>query len=151
MMFEGTGVVLADHPVRYGRTGLEGAAGITGDERMPVRQRFAIGDQTVGAGWWQPVDFRQRGGGQRNTVGHFTRTVGVITARAAVRIEEAAGDVGEFQLAGFIVAQFVQATAAATVAEGFPLHLGHLIEALDYPKRPGTRLRHGSNLAPIAS
>ena len=47
--------------------------------------------------------------------------MGVVAALATVQIQQAACDIGEGQDVGVVVAQFVQAAAAAAVAERFPL------------------------------
>ena len=71
---------------------------------------------------------------QLDAVRHPARAVRVVAALAGAEVEQPAGDVGERQLVGVVVAQLVQAAAAAAVAERFPLGAGHLLERLGLPE-----------------
>src|ERR1019366_589556 len=63
--------------------------------------------------------------------------IGVVLAAAGVKVQHMTGDLGERELVGRLVAQLVQAAAAAAVAERFPLRLVHVRQTLGLPKREG--------------
>lgn len=60
---------------------------------------------------------------------------GVVPATAGILIEEPAGDIRPRNRTGIAVFELVQATAAASVAKGFPFVLRHSIQSLLQPER----------------
>ena len=96
---------------------------------MPPRQVFTVGQQTVGTGGGHPVQLLHILRCQGDAVWHFHGAIGVVAALAGVTVQEAAGNVGIFQLARVFVFQLDEAAFRTSIAEGFPLlpaHVGHL-------------------------
>ena len=89
----------------------------------------------------QPVDRGHLLRRQADAVGHGAAAVGIIAATAGAEVEQTAGDVGETERAGVVVAQLVQAAAAAAVAQTLPLLARHLVEAFGHPEGGGRRHR----------
>ncbi len=82
----------------------------------------------------QPVDGAHLCRCQRDTIRHATLATRIVAAMAAVQIQQSAGNVGERQCAGVIVAQLMQATTATPIAEQFPFLVGHLLQRLGLPE-----------------
>ncbi len=108
--------------------------GIAGHQRMPPRQVLAVRQAAIRAGRRQPVDRAHFRRCQGHAIGHAAVAMRVIAALAGFQVQQAARDIGERQRAGVVVAQLVQATAAAAVAERFPLVVGHLLQR-SWPSR----------------
>ena len=107
---------------------------------------LALGKASISTRGWQPVDRAHFGRRQRDAIRHTAAAVRIVAALAAVQIQQSARDVGKRQRAGVVVAQFVQAAAAATVAQRFPLFAGHLLQCLGLPER--RRRSHGERRLP---
>src|SRR6185437_11672671 len=128
---------LAHRPPAHRDAGLVHRVRITRDQRVPPGEVLALGDPPIAAGGRQPVNRAHRRRGQVHAVGHPARAVGVVAAPAGFEVEQAAGDVGERQLAGVVVTQLVQAAPPAAVAQRLPLGAGHLLQRLGLPERGG--------------
>ena len=135
VVLERPGTPLADRPAAHGNARLVNRAGVAGHQRMPPGEPLALGNAPIRAGWWQPIDFAHRLGREPDAVRHPAGPVGVVAALAGPQVEQSARDVGERQVVGVLVAQLVQATAAAAIAEGLPLVAGHLLKLLALPER----------------
>ena len=102
---------------------------------MPPIESLPLGQAPIGAGGWQPIYVGQVGWGQLHAVRHPAAPVRVIAALAGFGIQQAAGNVGPPEGAGVVIAQLVQAAAAAAVTQRFPLRAGHFIERFGLPER----------------
>jgi hypothetical protein len=60
--------------------------------------------------------------------------VGIITALAAVSIQQHAGNIGEVYFSGVNILQFVQATTATAITEGLPFIVIQLVEWESLPE-----------------
>lgn len=130
-----TGMGFVYHLAAHRLTGLMHGGATAGDQRMPLWQALPLGQQPVGTGRGQPVILGNLVMGDLQTVRLFFKAVAVIGALAGLGVEQIAGDVGEHQLVGVLVNELVQAALAAAVAQGFPLHIRHLLQGLFLPKR----------------
>ena len=88
---------------------------------MPLWQRFAFCQQTVGTGRRQPVGIIEVLDCQGDAVGHLDGTIPVVGTLTAWNIEQAAVHVSEIDFARVSILKAVQAALGATVAQGFPL------------------------------
>ena len=95
----------------------------------------AGGDQAVGAGRRQPVEFREVVGGQAHAVMHPRGPICVVAAAAACAVEQAATDIGEVDGAVVLVLELDQAAAAAAVTQALPFRIIQLGERLGFPER----------------
>src|SRR5690606_41830180 len=70
----------------------------------------------------------------RDAIRHELRACRIRPAPAALRIEQAARDIGVMDLAGIGVLELVQAAAPAAVAERLPFLVRHLGKRLRFPE-----------------
>src|SRR6185437_8366185 len=96
----------------------------TRDERMPVEQVFALGDEPIGARHREPGEFANRGRRQSHAVGN----PGVAA----------------------LVLELDEATAAAAIAQALPFGEAHLVERLRPPEWLGLLVLRGHALWPKA-
>ena len=108
--------------------------GVSGDERVPVGQGASFVEQAVGAGVGHPVEVFGIFNGKYGAVGHEFVAVCIVGASAGGHVEQAAGDAGVMNIAGFFDFEFMDAAFCAPVAERFPLLLVHLFKRLSFPK-----------------
>ena len=102
---------------------------------MPVVEVAPFGDEAIGAGDRQPRKGPHLARRQTNAFRHHLRTMGIITATAALAVEQRAADVRVDDAAGILVFELVEAAAGTTVAQALPLCVGHLFEAFGAPER----------------
>ena len=119
---------LVDHPADHGKAGGLHRVRITAHQRMPFGQRPAVGAQAVGTGVGQLVENFGIVRADHQAAGHLADAVGIVATAALLRVELAAGHVGEEQLAGFLVLELEQAAATAAVTQGLPLVGRELME-----------------------
>ena len=122
MVFERARLPLVDHPPAHRDAGLvhrladcPRPAGATRRGRVPRR----AGDRRRRAAASRAR--RTASGVRRTQSGTWALAMRVVAAAAGFGVEQPAGDVGEGELAGVVVAQLVQAAAAAAVAQALPL------------------------------
>src|SRR6185312_4658519 len=115
------------------------------DERMPVEQVFALGDEPVGARHREPGEFANRGRRQSHAVGNPGVAALVIEAAAGLAVEQPAADVGEMNLA-ILVLELDEAAAAAAIAQALPFGEAHLVERLGPPEWLGLLVLRGHAL-----
>src|SRR4051812_40476714 len=108
---------------------------------MPPIEILPLGEKPIGAGGRQPgqgADGRRR---QPDTIRHLGLAVRIVSAAAALAIEERAADIGVEELACILVLELHEAAAAAAVAEAFPFLVAHGLQGLRLPEL--YRLVHG--------
>ena len=90
---------------------------LSADKWMPVFQRLAFTDQSIGTGSWQPRQllFVQRLDGE--TVRYLLESVAIIRTFARLCVEQAAGDASEVYLSRVLVFQLVHTASAAAIAQ----------------------------------
>src|SRR5262249_40378947 len=66
--------------------------------------------------------------------GNLLRSIGVVLTGAKAGIQKLAGNVGEIDLTGIFVLQFLQATACTAVAQALPFGIRHLLQGFGFPK-----------------
>ena len=146
MILKRAGRVLLHHLAGDRDPGTPRTVRIAGDQRVPARQILAFRQKAIGTGGRQPVDFPQGCGGEADAIGNALMAVLIIPAQSGPTVEQAAGDIGEGEFARVLVAELVQATTTASVAERFPLSRGHSFKRLGPPERPVLPTRHGAIL-----
>src|SRR5215510_3782932 len=122
------------HAPTHGDASFMHGVGIARDQRMPPIEIAAFGDETIATARRQPAEGSHIFGSEANAIGNLGGTVLVILAGTGARIEQAAGDVGEVDLAGILVFELFQAAARATVAQALPFGVGHFLQRLGFPE-----------------
>src|SRR5262245_16328329 len=117
---------------------------IAGDQRMPPCEVLAFSHQAVGAGWRQPPEPPDIARREPHAIPYLGMAMGIVAAAARCAVEQLATYVGEQCIISVLINKFVQATAAATVAQTLPLQARHLGHALAAPER-GVRVGHIGN------
>src|SRR4051812_17276156 len=97
---------------------------------MPIEQRLSVRPQAVCAAVGKPVETAEVRPVELHAVRDQLQPVLVIEAPAVAAVEQFAGDIGRVEHAGFLVLELVDAAAAATIAQGFPLAAIELAERL---------------------
>lgn len=95
-------------------------------ERVPFGQGFAFGQETVGAGGWQPIGIGQEFRGNRRALGDQAGTFVVPAAVAAAKIQQPTGHIGVIQGTRIRVFELVKTAFSTAIAEGLPHGHGHL-------------------------
>src|SRR5260221_6192968 len=121
MIFKLAGIVFAHRPAASRLTGLVHRLATAGDQIMPVAQRLAGGAQTIGTGSGEPIEPVELHGVELHAIGNKLQPVLVIDAAPVSTIEQLAGDIRRVELTRLFVFEFVDAAAAAAVAQGLPL------------------------------
>ena len=121
MVFQVVGLLFVDDPPADRMLRAQDAVGVPADQWMPFRQRFAFGQQTIGTGIRHPIEFFAVFRGQCDAIWDPGGAVWVVTATAAIEVQQVASNIGIPELAGRLVFQLVQAAFGATVTECFPL------------------------------
>ncbi len=106
-----------------------------GDEMVPPVKLLPLGQQPIGAGAGhegQVGDIRR---GDLHAIRYQLLPVLVASAATAERIEQVAGDIRMQDRPGILVLQLDQTAFAASVAERFPLRIGHLGQSFRAPER----------------
>src|SRR5690606_3734016 len=89
----------------------------------------------VGARLGQPIQRPHFLGRNGNAVRNVLLPLRVMRAAARAEIEQPTSKPGRVDLTRVLVLELEQAAASATIAEGFPLGIGHLLERLLFPER----------------
>ena len=92
------------------------AFGIAGDQRMPLRQRPALMQPSIGAGQRHPLQPLDVVGGQFDAVGDMLAAIDVVGAGAGLAVEQLAVHAGGDDLAAVLILEANQAAQAAAVA-----------------------------------
>ena len=92
------------------------ALAVAADQMMPGRQVHAELDQAVGARIGQPVEFAHIFGRDLDAVGHPGLAAGIVRAAVGAEVKQAAGGVGERDLARVLVLDPDLAAQTAAVA-----------------------------------
>ena len=135
MVFERTGVPFIDDAAAHGNAGAVHAIGIARYKWVPVWQVLPVIEPSIRAGWWQPIYVGQGFGCQADAIGYAAAPVCVVCALARLSVEQAARHVCPGNLAGVVIAQFVQAAPAAPVAQRLPFGARHFREGFGLPER----------------
>jgi len=110
------------------------AVRIARDQRVPVRQRLAFGQQTIGARRQQSVcvagEFRRH----LHTIRHQHVALFVAPALAVGRVVVPADDIGEIEFAAVGVLELDQTATPAPVAQRFPFRRIHFFQCLGFPE-----------------
>ena len=129
------GIELADRHTADGNAGVMHGLLRACDQRVPLGQRLAEPEQMVRTGPRQPIGVQvEVVGPQDKAVRHEMMAVLVMSAAAGFVVEQPAGDPGERDFTAVLVFQLVQAAFSATIAQCFPLLLGHLVEGFPFPE-----------------
>lgn len=88
---------------------------------MPVVEVSPFGDEAIGAGGRQPLKGPHFARRQANAFRHHLGTMGIITATAALAVEQRAADVRIDDAAGILILELVEAAAGAAIAQALPL------------------------------
>jgi len=107
---------------------------ITRHERVPPIEVLALGEQHVGARRRQPGDRFQAFGRELDAIIDLFQAVRVVTAAAAVAVEQAAADIGVVGPVGPLLFQLVEAATAAAVTKALPFRIGHLCQGFALPE-----------------
>ncbi len=117
MVFERPGMPFIDDAAAHRNSGGMDGLLAAGDKRMPPGETLPGLQASVGTGWRQPIDFRDRLGRQADAIGDVSAAICIIRASTGVGVQQAARDIGPGDFAGIVIAQFMQAAAATTVAQ----------------------------------
>mgnify|MGYP006967597718 CR=1 FL=1 len=117
MIFEILDLRFLDRITADGNTGIFHGLGRARDQRMPVRQGIAIGQQAIGTGAGKPVVFGEIVLFEIDALGYQATALAVTTTTTAVEVDQIADRTGKDDFAAVLVFQFDQTTLAAIVAE----------------------------------
>src|SRR5437660_42642 len=101
---------------------------------MPPIEIAALGDEAIAAARRQPVEGVNIGWRQADAVRNLVGAVWIVLAGTGAGLEQAAGDMGEVDLAGILVLELLQAAARAAVAQAFPFGVRHFVQRLGFPE-----------------
>jgi hypothetical protein len=142
VMFQRPRPPLIHGPAAHRHAGGVDRRGIAGDQRMPPGQTAPLREAAIGAARRQPVDTVQCLRRQADAIRHPLAAVYVVGAAAALQIQQPAGDIGESERTGLVIAQLVQAAAAAPVAQRLPFLGRHFRQGLGFPEGGGRAMQH---------
>lgn len=117
---------LRPHLVDDRHTGLVGAGRVPRDQRVPVIQLLALGQQAIGTGPGDPGQFVDIGRCQHDTIGHDRLAQRVLLAPAGLGIKQLAADIRVQVQTAVLVLELDETAFSATITQGFPLIAGHL-------------------------
>ena len=121
MVFEISSVLLADRPSTSRLTRIMNSLAASGNQIMPIRERFSSGPDSIGTCFRQPVERLQVSPVEPNAIGNPLQPILVIETPTVPTVEKLAGDVRRIDHARVFVLELMDAAAAASVTQGFPL------------------------------
>lgn len=101
------------------------AAGVAGNQRVPIRQGITKRQAAVGAGFWQPVQAQNNLRVELHAFRVQDVPLLISGAFALCNIQQAADHPCEEYVATILILQLMQAALGTAVTEGFPLLRGH--------------------------
>src|SRR5262245_27665770 len=90
---------------------------ITGNQWMPPGEVLSLCHQPIATRRRQPFQAPDVAWGEPHTILHSGMTMGIVAATAGPTVKQLAADVSEKRVVRILLDQFVEATAAAPVAE----------------------------------
>ena len=116
MIFQWPGDILADRLAAHRNACTVDRFAAPADQIMPIMQGQAIGAQPIGAALGEPVHRGSQTRSEAKTIRHKFPAVLVVTASAALDIQQFAGDVSRIDRAAILILHLVQAALAAAIA-----------------------------------
>lgn len=87
---------------------------------MPPIKISALGYEPIGASWRQPFQATNSLRGEFDAIGDFAVPFCIVGTRTGRGLEQAAGNIGEINIAMIFIFKFDEAAAATPIAEAFP-------------------------------